>query len=241
MNSKSVLNKEILINNTESLMDSENQSESEEEKNLCISCGIDMGSCNPRQYCRKTYCPMEWTDSDSDNNTYDDTNENEKKTNEAATILTSFTSNKPKNIKDKHNQPKKRRNAVDFTCPENIKQKRKEAIQEKRHQRHMEQVQMQNDETNPIECPENIKEKHRKSKKRRNAIVEEDESIPRECPENIKEKHRKFKRKAMKDNRMAYDCLKCDAIIFGSLDEYYKHPCIDEDEIGDLIIVSSFD
>lgn len=24
--------------------------------NLCVECGIDMGDCNPRQYCRKTYC-----------------------------------------------------------------------------------------------------------------------------------------------------------------------------------------
>ena len=25
--------------------------------NACIQCGVDMGECNPRQYCRKTYCP----------------------------------------------------------------------------------------------------------------------------------------------------------------------------------------
>ena len=25
-------------------------------KNLCVECGIDMGYCNPRQYCGKTYC-----------------------------------------------------------------------------------------------------------------------------------------------------------------------------------------
>ncbi len=25
-------------------------------KNLCVECGIDMGECNPRQYCAKTYC-----------------------------------------------------------------------------------------------------------------------------------------------------------------------------------------
>ena len=25
-------------------------------KNLCTECGIDMGSCNPRQMCGKTYC-----------------------------------------------------------------------------------------------------------------------------------------------------------------------------------------
>ncbi len=27
--------------------------------NRCLGCGIDMGDCNPRQYCRKTYCPNE--------------------------------------------------------------------------------------------------------------------------------------------------------------------------------------
>lgn len=25
-------------------------------KNRCLICKIDMGDCNPRQYCRKTYC-----------------------------------------------------------------------------------------------------------------------------------------------------------------------------------------
>ena len=28
-------------------------------QNLCIGCGVDMGRDNPRQYCRKTYCPCE--------------------------------------------------------------------------------------------------------------------------------------------------------------------------------------
>lgn len=27
--------------------------------NLCVVCKVDMGECNPRQYCCKTYCPME--------------------------------------------------------------------------------------------------------------------------------------------------------------------------------------
>lgn len=27
------------------------------ESNYCISCGVDIGECNPRQYCCKTYCP----------------------------------------------------------------------------------------------------------------------------------------------------------------------------------------
>ena len=25
-------------------------------KNLCVECEVDMGYCNPRQYCGKTYC-----------------------------------------------------------------------------------------------------------------------------------------------------------------------------------------
>ena len=24
--------------------------------NRCVECGIDLGDCNPRQYCAKTYC-----------------------------------------------------------------------------------------------------------------------------------------------------------------------------------------
>lgn len=28
-------------------------------KNLCITCKIDMGDCNPRQLCGKTYCLFE--------------------------------------------------------------------------------------------------------------------------------------------------------------------------------------
>jgi len=30
-----------------------------EQKNLCVNCGIDMGECNPRQYCGKWECPNE--------------------------------------------------------------------------------------------------------------------------------------------------------------------------------------
>ena len=30
-----------------------------EIKNLCVGCGVDMGHDNPRQYCKKTYCPYE--------------------------------------------------------------------------------------------------------------------------------------------------------------------------------------
>lgn len=36
--------------------------------NLCLGCGIDMGFCNPRQYCCKTYCPFEDEDMDEDIN-----------------------------------------------------------------------------------------------------------------------------------------------------------------------------
>jgi len=28
-------------------------------RNLCVNCGIDMGECNPRQYCEKWQCPNE--------------------------------------------------------------------------------------------------------------------------------------------------------------------------------------
>lgn len=34
----------------------------ETKSNYCISCGIDIGYCNPRQYCCKTYCPYEKID-----------------------------------------------------------------------------------------------------------------------------------------------------------------------------------
>tara|TARA_Y100000389_G_C17315600_1_gene440277 strand:- start:250 stop:453 length:204 start_codon:yes stop_codon:yes gene_type:complete len=28
----------------------------DEIKNLCLECGVDMGPCNPRQLCGKTFC-----------------------------------------------------------------------------------------------------------------------------------------------------------------------------------------
>lgn len=34
--------------------------------NRCLGCGVDMGECNPRQYCCKTYCPSQQR-SDEDN------------------------------------------------------------------------------------------------------------------------------------------------------------------------------
>jgi hypothetical protein len=37
-----------------------------EEVNRCLGCGVDMGECNPRQYCCKTYCPSQCqTDEDT--------------------------------------------------------------------------------------------------------------------------------------------------------------------------------
>lgn len=27
--------------------------------NRCLGCGVDLGACNPRQYCCKTHCPYE--------------------------------------------------------------------------------------------------------------------------------------------------------------------------------------
>lgn len=34
-------------------------------ENKCLVCGIDLGECNPRQLCCKTYCPMEFEQIDS--------------------------------------------------------------------------------------------------------------------------------------------------------------------------------
>lgn len=31
----------------------------DEDTNYCTICGIDLGECNPRQYCEKTFCPYE--------------------------------------------------------------------------------------------------------------------------------------------------------------------------------------
>jgi hypothetical protein len=31
----------------------------DENDNYCIICGVSMGSCNPRQFCQKTYCENE--------------------------------------------------------------------------------------------------------------------------------------------------------------------------------------
>jgi len=40
-------------------------SDYEEMPNLCVSCGMDLGYCNPRQYCQKTYCPdMEFSNAE---------------------------------------------------------------------------------------------------------------------------------------------------------------------------------
>ena len=34
--------------------------------NRCVGCNADLGSCNPRQYCKKTYCPYEDKDESSE-------------------------------------------------------------------------------------------------------------------------------------------------------------------------------
>ena len=34
--------------------------------NLCIACKVDMGNCNPRQYCCKTYCPQEGAETEEE-------------------------------------------------------------------------------------------------------------------------------------------------------------------------------
>lgn len=39
--------------------------------NRCVICGVDLGECNPRQYCCKTYCPFEIDQDENDNNTND--------------------------------------------------------------------------------------------------------------------------------------------------------------------------
>tara|TARA_B100000900_G_C20460324_1_gene666985 strand:+ start:137 stop:451 length:315 start_codon:yes stop_codon:yes gene_type:complete len=36
--------------------------------NNCIGCGVDMGSQNPRQYCKKTFCPVEYPSSEDEIN-----------------------------------------------------------------------------------------------------------------------------------------------------------------------------
>lgn len=30
--------------------------------NFCVGCDVNMGDCNPRQYCYKNYCPLENVD-----------------------------------------------------------------------------------------------------------------------------------------------------------------------------------
>ena len=46
-------------------MEFQYEDECDEVPNLCISCGVDLGPGNPRQYCRKTWCPKE-VDSDDE-------------------------------------------------------------------------------------------------------------------------------------------------------------------------------
>jgi hypothetical protein len=59
----------------------------EESTNKCIICGIDLGACNSRQLCCKTYCPKEFEylediQIDKTNETHNETNETHNETNE---------------------------------------------------------------------------------------------------------------------------------------------------------------
>ena len=45
-----------------------------DNKNRCVSCNVDMGDMNPRQYCYKTYCPYEKIDE----NNHNDSNNNDE-------------------------------------------------------------------------------------------------------------------------------------------------------------------
>lgn len=46
--------------------------------NLCVVCKVDMGDCNPRQYCRKTYCPFDDGGVETDDEENQDDEENER-------------------------------------------------------------------------------------------------------------------------------------------------------------------
>ena len=56
-NNKKVVNKQpkITENNSKTIKDEDCYSDGE-PINRCIECGIDMGYCNPRQYCGKWKC-----------------------------------------------------------------------------------------------------------------------------------------------------------------------------------------
>jgi hypothetical protein len=49
-------NNNNLNNNNDDMNNMNNMYNMYEIKNLCVECGVDMGYCNPRQYCGKTYC-----------------------------------------------------------------------------------------------------------------------------------------------------------------------------------------
>ena len=62
------------MDNTNINIDYTNQ----EYKNLCVECGVDMGYCNPRQYCGKTYCvneKYEINETNTETNTQTNTDE----------------------------------------------------------------------------------------------------------------------------------------------------------------------
>jgi len=51
-----IVNKKLDFDDKE---EEKSESNSGVYKNVCLGCGVDMGDCNARQYCRKTYCPEE--------------------------------------------------------------------------------------------------------------------------------------------------------------------------------------
>jgi hypothetical protein len=59
-NKKQKFEDDIVLKNIDKLEESIKLEDNKDDfyvmKNLCVECGIDMGECNPRQYCAKTYC-----------------------------------------------------------------------------------------------------------------------------------------------------------------------------------------
>jgi len=54
-------NCKIYKNNNDTNNDNDNNNDNVEKctANFCISCDLNLGYNNPRQFCRKTYCPYE--------------------------------------------------------------------------------------------------------------------------------------------------------------------------------------
>ena len=73
--------------------------------NRCIICNIDMGPDNPRQLCRKTYCPDEFMQSIVDETDVVKIEEEENKT-EEENDKTQEDNNKTQEDNDKVNETK---------------------------------------------------------------------------------------------------------------------------------------